>query len=297
MDYISVSQYADKFGISERTARNYCANGKIEGVFLTGKTWNIPAGAALPERKASKNKPSPVLTALREQKNSRLTGGIYHRTQIDLTYNSNHIEGSRLTHDQTRYIFETNTIGITDVAVNVDDVVETVNHFRCIDYIIDHAEEKLTEDIIKHLHLLLKTGTSDSRKEWFSVGEYKRLPNEVGGMETCLPEHVHREMKKLLKDYHAIKAASLEDILDFHVRFERIHPFQDGNGRLGRLVMFKECLANGQVPFIITDELKMFYYRGLREWGHINGYLTETCLTAQDHYKVLLDYFNIKYRP
>ena len=297
MDYISVSQFADRFGISERTARNYCANGKIEGAFLTGKTWNIPADAALPQRKASKNRLSPLLTALREQKASRLAGGIYHRTQIDLTYNSNHIEGSRLTHDQTRYIFETNTIGITDVAVNVDDVVETVNHFRCIDYIIDHAEEKLTEDVIKHLHLLLKTGTSDSRKDWFSVGEYKRLPNEVGGLETCLPEHVHREMKQLLKDYHAVKAASFEDILDFHVRFERIHPFQDGNGRVGRLVMFKECLANGQVPFIITDELKMFYYRGLREWGHINGYLTDTCLTAQDHYKALLDYFKIKYHP
>ena len=297
MEYISVSQYADRFGISERTARNYCANGKIEGAFLTGKTWNIPADAPLPERKASKSTPSPLLTALREQKASRLAGGIYHRTQIDLTYNSNHIEGSRLTHDQTRYIFETNTIGITGVAVNVDDVVETVNHFRCIDYIIDHAEEQLTEDIIKHLHLLLKAGTSDSRNKWFSVGEYKRLPNEVGGLETCLPEHVHRDMKKLLKDYHAVKAATLDDILDFHVRFERIHPFQDGNGRVGRLVMFKECLANGQVPFIITDELKMFYYRGLREWGHINGYLTDTCLTAQDQYKGLLDYFKIKYRP
>ena len=297
MEYISVSQYADKFGISERTARNYCANGKIEGAFLTGKTWNIPADASLPERKSSKGRLSPLLTALKEQKASRLAGGIYHRTQIDLTYNSNHIEGSRLTHDQTRYIFETNTIGITDVAVNVDDVVETVNHFRCIDYIIDHAEEKLTEDVIKHLHLLLKTGTSDSRKDWFAVGEYKQLSNEVGGMGTCLPEHVHREMKQLLKAYHAIKAVSLEDILDFHVRFERIHPFQDGNGRVGRLLMFKECLANDQVPFIITDELKIFYYRGLREWGHINGYLTDTCLTAQDHYKALLDYFKIKYRP
>ena len=320
MDYISVSQYADKFGISERTARNYCANGKIEGAFLTGKTWNIPADAALPQRKSSKKRPSLLLTVLREQKASRLAGSIYHRTQIDFTYNSNHIEGSRLTYDQTRYIFETNTIGIADMAVNVDDVVEAINHFRCIDYIIDHAEEKLTEDFIKHLHLLLKTGTSDSRKDWlaspsfsrhgraktssgsvhgltktFSVGEYKQLPNEVGGTETCLPEHVHREMKQLLKDYHAIKAASLEDILDFHVRLERIHPFQDGNGRVGRLVMFKECLANDQVPFIITDELKLFYYRGLSEWGHINGYLTDTCLTAQDHYKALLDYFKIKY--
>lgn len=233
--------------------------------------------------------------AFREQKASRLKGGIYHRTQIDLTYNSNHIEGNRLTHDQTRFIFETNTIGNIDTALNVDDVLETVNHFRCIDYIIDHADEKLTENFIKQLHLLLKTGTSDSRKDWFAVGDYKRFPNEVGGLETCSPEKVHKEMKSLLKSYNSIKTPSFEDILDFHVNFERIHPFQDSNGRVGRLLMFKECLANRHVPFIITDELKMFYYRGLREWGHLNGYLTDTCLTAQDNYKVLLDYFKIKY--
>lgn len=294
MEYISVSQFAERYGISERTARNYCANGKIEGAFLTGKTWNIPADATLPERKTTKSKVSPLLDALREQKNSRMKGGIYHRTQIDLTYNSNHIEGSRLTHDQTRYIFETNTIGITDKAINVDDIVETVNHFRCIDYIIDHAEERLTENLIKKLHQLLKTGTSDSRKDWFAVGEYKRLPNEVGGKETIQPKDVHREMKALLKRYNANKSHCFEDILDFHVRFEAIHPFQDGNGRVGRLLMFKECLANHHVPFIITGELKMFYYRGLREWGHVNGYLTDTCLTAQDNYKDLLDYFKIK---
>lgn len=180
-------QFAEKFGISERTARNYCASGKIEGAFLTGKTWNIPEDAVLPQRKNVRKKVSPLLTMLREQKASRLKGGIYHRTQIDLTYNSNHIEGSRLTHDQTRYIFETNTIGISDGIVNVDDIVETVNHFRCLDYIIDHAEEPLSESLIKQLHLLLKTGTSDSQKEWFAVGDYKRLPNEVGGIETCPP--------------------------------------------------------------------------------------------------------------
>ena len=294
MEFISVRIFAEKHGISERTARNYCANGKIEGAFLTGKTWNIPTDAALPERK-SKRKVSPLLCTLREQKSSRLKGGIYHRTQIDLTYNSNHIEGSKLTHDQTRYIFETNTIGITDTAVNVDDVVETVNHFKCIDYIIDHAEEKLTENFIKHLHLLLKTGTSDSGKDWFAVGEYKLLPNEVGGMETCRPEEVHKEMGALLNTYNSLKTHELEDILDFHVRFETIHPFQDGNGRVGRLLMFKECLANGHVPFIITDELKMFYYRGLREWEVVKGYLTDTCLTAQDNYKLILEYFKIKY--
>jgi Fic family protein len=295
MEYISVSKFAEKYGFSERTARNYCAQGKIEGAFLTGKTWNIPSDAVLPKRGENKKKPSPLLKALREQKASQLKGGIYHRTQIDLTYNSNHIEGSKLTHDQTRYIFETNTIEVTDAAINVDDVVETVNHFRCIDYIIDHAEEKLTENLIKHLHLLLKSGTSDSRKDWFAVGDYKRLPNEVGGQDTCAPEDVQKYLKALIDEYNHKGKKSFEDILDFHVRFEQIHPFQDGNGRVGRLLMFKECLANNIVPFIITDNLKMFYYRGLREWGHINGYLIDTCLTAQDMYKELLKYFRIKH--
>jgi Fic family protein len=293
MEYISVIEFANKYGISERTARNYCANGKIEGAFLTGKTWNIPAEAVLPKRKASKVRVFPLLATLREQKEIKLKGSIYHRTQIDLTYNSNHIEGSRLTHDQTRYIFETNTIGITDETINVDDIVETVNHFRCIDYIIDHTEDKLSESIIKQLHLILKTGTSDSKKDWFAVGDYKRLPNEVGGMDTCPPNEVHTRIKTLLSEYNAIKRKSLEDILDFHVRFEQIHPFQDGNGRVGRLIMFKECLANNIVPFIITDDLKMFYYRGLHEWGHINGYLTDTCLTAQDQYKAILAHLDI----
>jgi len=295
MEFISAKQFAEKYGISERTARNYCAQGKIEGAFLTGKTWNIPAYATLPKRGAGSGKTSPLLRSLREQKASGMKGGIYHRTQIDLTYNSNHIEGSRLTHDQTRYIFETNTLGLGENAVNVDDIVETVNHFRCIDYIIDHADERLTESFVKQLHLMLKTGTSDSRKEWFAMGDYKRLPNEVGGQETCPPEEVHLQMKELLSDYNHNRHKSFNDILDLHVRFERIHPFQDGNGRVGRLLMFKECLANSIIPFIITDELKMFYYRGLQEWGHINGYLTDTCLTAQDQYKALLEYFKIKY--
>ena len=294
MEYISVILFAEKYGISERTARNYCAQGKIAGVFLTGKTWNIPADATLPKRGKAKEKTMPLLKVLREQKASKLKGSIYHRTQIDLTYSSNHIEGSKLTHDQTRYIYETNTIGLTDSAVNVDDIVETVNHFHCIDYIIEHAEERLTEELIKHLHLLLKTGTSDSRKDWFAVGDYKHLPNEVGGIDTCPPEEVHKSLKALLTEYHQKRSKSFEDILDFHVRFEQIHPFQDGNGRVGRLLMFKECLANGIIPFIITDELKLFYYRGLKEWGHINGYLTDTCLTAQDQYKELLRYFKIK---
>ncbi len=292
MEYISVKQFAEKYGISERTARNYCAAGKITGAFLMGKTWNIPADALLPVKK---KKISPLLSRLREEKDSRLKGGIYHRTQIELTYNSNHIEGSRLTKEQTRYIFETNTLGVTTENTRIDDIMETVNHFRCIDYIIDHAEDRLSESLIKELHRLLKTGTSDSRKDWFNVGDYKRLPNEVGGNETCPPEQVHTKMAALLKTYNAKKEKSLEDIIDLHCQFERIHPFQDGNGRVGRLVMFKECLAGRLVPFIITEELKLFYYRGLSEWGHINGYLTDTCLAAQDQYKALLDYFKIKY--
>ena len=259
-----------------------------------------------------------LLVALREQKEMGMKGGIYHKTQIDLTYNSNHIEGSRLTHEQTRYIFETNTIGLADgETVNVNDIVETVNHFRCTDLIIEHATEPLTTDFVKQLHGVLKSGSSDSCKAWFAVGDYKRLPNgwsseshqaclngrvvtdedevnEVGGQETCRPEQVAEAMEELLDDYNG-SPRDFNDILDLHVRFERIHPFQDGNGRVGRLIMFKECLHSGVVPFIITDELKLFYYRGLREWGHTNGYLTDTCLTAQDQYKAALDYFRIDY--
>ena len=295
MKYISVAEFAAKYGVSVRTARNYCALGKIEGATLVGKTWNIPADAELPGRKSRQRKETPLLIALRQEKEAKLKGGIYHKTQIDLTYNSNHIEGSRLTHDQTRYIFETNTIGIEGESVRVDDIIETTNHFRCIDLIIDRADERLTESLIKELHLILKYGTSDSRKDWFTVGDYKRLPNEVGGNETTAPEDVHREIKVLFKEYNGKKRKSFEDIIDLHQRFEAIHPFQDGNGRVGRLVMFKECLANGYVPFIITDELKMFYYRGLREWPLIKEYLRDTCLAAQDNYKAVLDYFKIKY--
>ena len=291
---ISVKEFADRFGISERTVRFYCAAGKIEGAVLVGKTWSVPEDATLPV-KSKKAQRSPLLTALREQKEMQLKGGIYHRTQIDLTYNSNHIEGSRLSHDQTRYIFETNTIGVSDEGIRVDDIVETVNHFRCIDYIIDHAELKLSEAMIKELHGILKSGTSDSRKAWFKVGDYKKLENEVGGMKTCLPNEAHGAIKELLRSYYSVKTHSLDEILDFHKRFEAIHPFQDGNGRVGRLIMFKECLANGLTPFIITEDLKLFYYRGLREWPETPGYLRDTCLTAQDQYKEVLDYFKIKY--
>ena len=293
MEYLSVTQFAEKYGISERTARNYCAIGKIEGAFLTGTTWNIPADAALPPK--GKKKISPLLSRLREEKASKLKGGIYHHTQIDLTYNSNHIEGSRLTKEQTRYIFETNTLGITTENTRIDDIIETVNHFRCIDYIIDHATDKITEAHIKQLHLLLKTNTSDSQKDWFAVGEYKRLANEVGGEETAKPEEVHKRMKALVDGFNGVKQVTFDDILNFHVQLERIHPFQDGNGRVGRLIMFWQCLQRGVVPFVITEELRLYYYRGIQKWGDLNGYLRDTCLTAQDHYKALLDYFKIKY--
>ncbi len=298
MKYISVSDFAKKFEISERTARNYCALGKIEGAFLVGKTWNIPEESDLPQRKKRASKQMPLLIILREQKEMKLKGGIYHRTQIDLTYNSNHIEGSRLTHDQTRHIFETNTIGIEgSESVRVDDIIETTNHFRCVDLIIERAEDSLSVNLIKELHATLKSGTSDSRKDWFAVGEYKRLPNEVGGNATTLPENVDKEMKLLLREYNLKKKKTFDDILDLHQRFETIHPFQDGNGRVGRLLMFKECLANGIVPFIITEELKLFYYRGLQQWPTVREYLRDTCLTAQDNYKILLDYFRITYKP
>ena len=296
MRYLSVAEIAKKWNISERSVRNYCAHGRVQGAFLTGKAWNIPANAEKPERfNKKKEHPYTLLDILQEQKASKYSGGIYHKTQIDLTYNSNHMEGSRLTYDQTRYIFETNTIGVGSEVLNVDDVIETVNHFRCVDMVIDHARAALTEKFIKELHLTLKSGTSDSRKDWFAVGDYKKLPNEVGGKDTALPEEVADKMKALLAAYHTKKEKTLEDILDFHVKFERIHPFQDGNGRVGRLIMFKECLKYKIVPFIIEDNLKMFYYRGLKEWDHEKGYLTDTCLTAQDRYKAYLDYFRIPY--
>lgn len=295
MRYISVNEFAKKWSLSERTVRHYCAFGKIKGAFQTGKTWNIPEDAVLPEKENKKKFSNNILlNHLKEQKDMKLKGGIYHRTQIDLTYNSNRIEGSKLSLDQTRYIFETNTIGVSKEAINVDDIIETSNHFRCIDLIIDKAKAKLTESFIKELHFLLKSGTSDSAKDWFNVGEYKKLPNEVGGNETCLPKDVASKMKELLSGYHNIEKKSLEDIIGFHYQFELIHPFQDGNGRVGRLIMFKECLANNIVPFIIDEDLKLFYYRGLQEWNNVKEYLLDTCLTAQDNYKAILKYFEIE---
>lgn len=297
MKYISVSNIATQWNISERSVRNYCAQGKIPGAILEGKKWKIPENATKPVRKQRAGKVSKdILTRLKLEKESGIPGGIYHKVQIELTYNSNHMEGSRLSHEQTRYIFETNTIGIQDETVNVDDVVETANHFRCIDQVIELANYSLSESFIKQLHYILKSGTSDSRKAWFAVGDYKRFENEVGGSETTKPEKVTTEMKKLLKKYNTYKKKTLKEILDFHYEFEKIHPFQDGNGRVGRLIMFKECLHNGITPFIIEDDIKEFYYRGLKEWKNEEGYLMDTCLMAQDRFKVYMDYFGLEYR-
>ena len=294
MKYISASEAAEKWGISERSVRNYCALGRVAGARLVGKTWEIPEVAEKPRRAVRSDKKRTLLDILREEKSARLSGGIYHRVQIDLTYNSNHIEGSRLTHDETRYIFETNTIGLSERAVNVDDIIETLNHFRCIDYMIDNAHLSLSEKYIKELHFFLKSGTSYSRLDWFRVGEYKKLANEVGGIDTTEPRAVAKEMKSLLDSYNSKKEKSLEDILSFHVAFERIHPFQNGNGRVGRLIMFGECLKHNIIPFIIDEENKLFYYRGLKEWDTERGFLTDTCLSAQDKFKILLQKFNIE---
>ena len=296
VNYISAEEASQKWQISERSVRNYCAQGRVEGALLEGKTWKIPSTAEKPDRKPRHSKvEETLLSFLKREKEAGLKGGIYHKIQIDLTYNSNHIEGSKLTHDQTRYIFETKTLGVTDKVVKVDDIVETINHFRCIDLIIEGAHTKLTESFIKQLHFILKSGTTDSQKSWFKVGDYKMLENEVGGSETTKPAEVSGAIKALLKEYNSKSKITFDDILDFHVRFESIHPFQDGNGRVGRLIMFKECLKHNIVPFIITEELKMYYYRGIKNWKAERGFLRDTCFTGQDAMKATLDYFGIKY--
>ncbi len=235
-----------------------------------------------------------VLEVLREQKDMKLKGNLYHNTQITFAYNTNHIEGSKLTEDQTRYIYETNTLLTEkDSITDLDDVLETANHFKIVDYMLDIADKELTEKMIKEFHKILKEGTSDSRKDWFVVGDYKKLPNEVGGLKTTDPKNVERDMKKLLEWYGALKEVTINEIIEFHAKFEKIHPFQDGNGRIGRIITFKECLKNNIVPFIILDKEKLFYYRGLNQY-QINkekGYLIDTCLNAQDQYTNTIVYF------
>ena len=296
MGFISVKEASEKWGITERVVRQYCADGRVPGAFITGKTWNIPDSAEKPGRKPRQlTIPEDLLGRLEFEKENGVTGGIYHKVQIELTYNSNHMEGSRLSHEQTRYIFEINTIDAPDGSVNVDDILETVNHFRCIDLMIDQAKRPLTETMVKQLHLLLKYGTADSRKSWFAVGNYKKLANEVGGRETTAPKDVPKKMKELISDYRKLEAVTFDNLLDFHYRFESIHPFQDGNGRIGRWILFKECLRNGIIPFIIEDDMKMNYYRGLHEWRNEKGFLRDTCLAAQDRFKTYLDYYGIAY--
>ena len=293
---MTAEEAAGRWGVSVRRVRNYCAGGFVAGALRSGGRWRIPEDAVKPCRSRAASAPrSALLEALRREKAAGISGGIYHKVQIELTYNSNHIEGGSLTHDQTRYIFETDTIAADGGALRVDDVVETANHFRCVDMIIEQARRPLSEAFIKKLHFVLKNGTSDSRRSWFAAGGYKRLPNEVGGVETAPPEETAARMRELLASYEKLRERELDDLLDFHYRFERIHPFQDGNGRVGRLILFKECLRSGVVPFIITDELRMFYYRGLSEWERERGYLRDTCLTAQDRFKAYLDYFRISY--
>ena len=296
MKYLAVNEISKKWNVSERSVRDYCNKGRVFGAYLEGKTWMIPENATKPNRQPRHSvKSDNLLIVLKREKESRLRGGIYHKFQVEMTYNSNHIEGSKLTYDETRYIFETNTISITGDSVRVDDVMETINHFRCIDLVIDNANKKLTESFIKQLHRLLKTNTQDANKSWFMVGDYKLLENEVGGQSTTHPDDVKRDMKRLLENYHNKEKHTIEDIIEFHVNFEKIHPFQDGNGRVGRLIVFKECLKNNIVPFIILDNKKAYYYRGLSNWRREHGWLIDTCLDGQDTVKKWLDDFKIKY--
>lgn len=296
MKYLTCSEVAGKWNISERSVRNYCSNGRVVGAILKGKTWLIPEGALKPKRQIRHSlKSRNLLTILVDEKESQISGGIYHKLQIEMTYNSNHIEGSKLSHEQTRYIFETKTIGISNENLNVDDIIETSNHFRCVDLAIESANFKLTESLIKQFHYILKSGTSNLRKPWFKISDYKMVDNEVGGVNTCPVSPVKQRLVELLKKYNSKTVVTIDDIIEFHYEFERIHPFQDGNGRVGRLIMFKECLKHNIVPMIINEELKLFYCRGLKEYKSEKGYLVDTCLCAQDVVKKYLDYFKISY--
>ena len=296
MKYLTSAEIASIWKVSERSVRNYCNKGRVPGAVLNGKIWLIPENAKKPKREIRHSIGNrTLLEVLLEEKEGQVKGGIYHKLQIEMAYNSNHIEGSKLTHDQTRYIYETKTIGVTEENINVDDIIETSNHFRCVDVVIESAKYKLSESFIKQLHFILKSGTSDSRKTWFKIGDYKLMDNEVGGEDICPVSEVKTQIKELLKNYNFKQKVTVEDIIEFHYEFEKIHPFQDGNGRVGRLIMLKECLKHNIVPMIINEELKFYYYRGLKEYKNVKGYLVDTCLFAQDIVKTYLDYFKIKY--
>ena len=289
---ISKEKLKNAIGISSATMAKLAKNEEVamSTLYALCNYFDCQPGAILSyEKEIDENS---ILFKLREEQSMKLKGGLYHQTQIRLAYNSNHMEGSRLTEDQTRSIYETRTIGVTDGYEKIDDIIETVNHFRCFDYILRVADKEVSEDIIKHIHLVLKSGTTDSEKEWFAVGEYKKRPNMIGNMvETTHPSKVASEMKQLLKEYRENDNITFEDIIDFHYKFEKVHPFQDGNGRVGRLIMFKECLKNNIPPFIVEDVSKEYYRRGLKEYLTEKGFLQETCRAAQDAYKKLLEYF------
>ena len=286
---IRKTDLALRLGISTRTIAKIAKGEKLSKRSMQKIADYLGKDPAVLMREVSDNK---ILQVLREEKEMRLSGGLYHELQVRMTYNSNHIEGSRLSEDQTRLIFETNTIDVGD-GVPVDDILETVHHFRAIDYVIDTAEEVLTEEIIKHLHYILKHDTKDSTLSWFAVGDYKKRANVVGGRDTAKPSEVHARMKELLEEYNAKENVTVEDIIALHAEFEHIHPFQDGNGRVGRLIALKECLRHNVIPFIIEDSRKNFYYRGLKEWRNEKGWLTDTCLDGQDTFVRLLDMLEI----
>lgn len=295
--FISVKEASIKWNVSERSVRNYCALGRVKDAVLIGKVWMIPKEAKKPTRSNEKDNKNYLLERLRFEKNNQIKGGIYQKIMVDLTYNSNHIEGNKLTHDETRYIFETRTIGFEkNTSKKVDDIIQTINPFSAIDRVIDFANYKLSEAFIKELHKMLNLNTNDSRLSYFAIGDYKKIPNEVGDMVTTHPRLVSSEIKKLLDAYNQKENHSLYEIVEFHVNFERIHSFQDGNGRVGRLIVFKECLKNNIVPFIIFDNKKLFYYRGLKNWDQERSWLIDTCLDGQDSVKAILDYFNIQYK-
>lgn len=296
MKYLSVNEVALKWNISTRSVRNYCDLGRVEGAFKEGKTWLIPSNATKPKRQIRHiEKKDNLLETLKKEKESNLKGGIYHKLQIEMTYNSNHIEGSKLSYDQTRYIFETKTINTNSSNIFIDDIIESSNHFRCIDLAIDCSKSKLSESLIKQFHYILKNNTSDSFKTWFKIGAYKGKENEVGGEETTSPSQIKDKIKELLNWYNSLSNVTIKEIIEFHYRFESIHPFQDGNGKVGRLIMLKECLKHNIVPILITDEYKAFYYRGLKEWNNDPTYLIDACLFGQDIFKGYLDKFKIRY--
>ena len=286
---IGKTELSKELGLSSRTIAKIAKGEKLSRRSIQKIADYLGESPDVIMRDISDNK---ILQVLREEKELKLSGGLYHELQVRMTYNSNHIEGNKLSEDQTRLIFETNTLNVGE-GIPVDDVLETVHHFRAIDYVIDIAEDELTEDIIKHLHYILKHDTKASTLSWFAVGDYKKRANVVGGRETSKPTEVHRHMKAIIDDYNARENITVEDIIEFHAEFEYIHPFQDGNGRVGRLVALKECLHHNVIPFIIEDAKKNYYYRGLSEWRNGKGWLTDTCLDGQDTFVRLLDLLEI----